>query len=43
MTWNELSIGASVLGLSQAPLTLGNATVGTVAENNEVFPDRPLK
>lgn len=43
ISWNDLLVGAFVLGLPQAPLTLGNAIIGTVAENNEVFPDRPLK
>ena len=43
MTWTDLLVGAFVLGLPQAPLTLGNAIIGTVAENNEIFPDRPLK
>lgn len=41
--WNDLLLGALILGLPQAPLTLGNAVLGTVAENNQIFPDRPLK
>src|SRR3990170_8155235 len=36
-------MGAVVLGLPQAPLTLGNAILGTAAENNELFPHRPVK
>ena len=40
MTWQELLTGFVVLGLPQAPLTLGNAIIGTVAENNEYFSDR---
>jgi len=42
LTWRELLLGALVLGVPQAPLTLGNAILGTVAENNELFPDKPL-
>jgi len=40
MTWKELFTGFVMLGLPQAPLTLGNAIIGTVAENNAYFPDR---
>jgi hypothetical protein len=42
ISWNDLLAGCIVLGLLQAPLTLGNAIIGTVAENNEYFPDRPV-
>ena len=42
MTWEELFSGFILLGLPQAPLTLGNAILGTVAENNEYFPDRKV-
>lgn len=42
LAWRDLLLGALVLGVPQAPLTLGNAIFGTVAENNELFPDRPL-
>lgn len=41
--WNDLLMGTLILGLPQAPLTLGNAILGVVAENNELFPDRPIK
>ena len=41
-SWNDLLAGFIVLGLPQVPLTLGNAVIGTVAENNEYFPDRPV-
>lgn len=41
-SWNELVTGLLLLGLPQAPLTLGNAVIGTVAENNQHFPDRPV-
>lgn len=42
IAWSDLLTGFIVLGLPQAPLTLGNAIIGTVAENNEYFPDRPI-
>ncbi len=42
MSWNELLAGFVMLGLPQVPLTLGNAVIGTVAENNEYFPDRKI-
>ncbi len=42
MTWQDFVLGALVLGIPQVPLTLGNAVLGTVAENNELFPDRPV-
>jgi MFS superfamily sulfate permease-like transporter len=40
--WQDLVTGIMVLGLPQAGLTLGNAIVATVEENNQVFPDRPI-
>jgi len=40
MSWKELLDGFVILGLPQVPLTLGNAIIGTVAENNEYFADR---
>jgi len=40
MSWKELLDGFLILGLPQVPLTLGNAIIGTVAENNEYFADR---
>jgi MFS superfamily sulfate permease-like transporter len=42
ISWKELLSGFIVLGLPQAPLTLGNAIIGTVAENNTYFPDRKV-
>ena len=42
MSWSDLLAGFVVLGLPQAPLTLGNAIIATVAENNESFPDRKV-
>ncbi len=38
----ELLSGFVILGLPQAPLTLGNAIIGTVSENNQYFPDRKV-
>ena len=38
----ELLAGCVMLGIPQAPLTLGNAIIGTVAENNVHFPDRKV-
>lgn len=40
MSWQDLIAGSLILGFPQAPLTLGNAIIGTVEENNELFPDR---
>lgn len=42
MSWSELLAGFVILGLPQAPLTLGNAIIGTVAENNQHFPDKKV-
>lgn len=42
VTWQEIALGSLVLGIPQVPLTLGNAVLGTVAENNQLFPDRPV-
>lgn len=42
ISWKELLSGLLVLGLPQAPLTLGNAIIGTVAENNTYFPERKV-
>ena len=40
--WNDLVLGTLVLALPQVPLTLGNAIIGVRAENNRLFPDRPV-
>ena len=40
--WQDLVTGVLVLSLPQAALTLGNAIVATVEENNHPFPDRPI-
>jgi len=42
ISWKELLSGFVILGLPQAPLTLGNAIIGTVVENNAYFPDRKV-
>ncbi len=42
VTWQDIGLGALVLGIPQVPLTLGNAVLGTVAENNELFPKHPI-
>jgi hypothetical protein len=42
VSWNEMVWGALILGIPQVPLTLGNAILGVAAENNKLFPDRPV-
>lgn len=42
MSWRELLSGFILLGIPQAPLTLGNAIMATVEENNTHFPDRKV-
>jgi hypothetical protein len=42
IAWPDVVTGVVVLGLPQAALTLGNAIVATVEENNQLFPDRPI-
>jgi MFS superfamily sulfate permease-like transporter len=42
MSWQDLLAGFVILGLPQAPLTLGNAIIATVSENNAYFPDRKV-
>jgi len=42
ITWKELLSGFVLLGLPQAPLTLGNAIIATVAENNNHFPEKKV-
>jgi len=42
ISWKELLSGFLILGLPQAPLTLGNAIIATVSENNAYFPDRKV-
>lgn len=40
--WDDVATGVLVLGIPQAALTLGNAIVATVEENNMLFPDRKI-
>jgi MFS superfamily sulfate permease-like transporter len=40
--WENLATGVLVLGLPQVALTLGNAIIATVEENNSLFSDRPI-
>ena len=42
LRWEDVATGVLVLGLPQVALTLGNAIVATVEENNALFPDRPI-
>ncbi|NTW59523.1 MAG: sulfate transporter [Nitrospirae bacterium] len=42
ITWNDFLNGTLLFTLPQIPLTLGNAVIAITAENNELFPDRPV-
>ena len=42
ITWNDIIVGTLLFTLPQIPLTLGNAVIAIVAENNELFPDRQV-
>jgi len=42
ISWKELLSGFVILGLPQAPLTLGNAIIATVSENNAHFPEQKV-
>jgi len=42
LTWNDIVTGSLLFTLPQIPLTLGNAVIAIVAENNELFPDRKV-
>lgn len=42
LTWPDLVKGSLFLALPQVPLTLGNAVIAIVAENNELFPNRRI-
>jgi MFS superfamily sulfate permease-like transporter len=42
LTWNDILVGTVLFTLPQIPLTLGNAVIAIVAENNELFPDRKV-
>ncbi len=42
ITWNDLVVGTLLFTIPQIPLTLGNAVIAIVAENNELFPGRQV-
>jgi MFS superfamily sulfate permease-like transporter len=42
LQWSDFATGVMVIGLPQAALTLGNAIVATVEENNALVPHRPV-
>ena len=42
ITWNDLVVGTVLFTIPQIPLTIGNAVIAIVAENNELFPDRKV-
>lgn len=42
MSWGEFVAGSLVLAIPQLPLTIGNAVIAIRAENNQLFPDRPV-
>lgn len=42
VTWSDFIKGTLILGIAQVPLTLGNAVMVTTAENNRLFPRRPV-
>jgi len=42
LSWQDVAQGTFLFTLPQIPLTLGNAVIAITAENNELFPDRPV-
>ncbi|RJX19602.1 MAG: sulfate transporter [Ammonifex sp.] len=42
LTWRDFLMGSIILGIPQIPLTLGNAVIAVTAENNRLFPNRPV-
>ncbi len=42
ITWHDFVKGALILGIPQIPLTFGNAVIAITAENNRLFPERPV-
>ncbi len=42
ISWNDLIEGTLLFTIPQIPLTLGNAVIAIVAENNELYPDRQV-
>jgi MFS superfamily sulfate permease-like transporter len=42
MRWEDFVKGSLLLAIPQIPLTIGNAVIAIRAENNELFPNRPV-
>lgn len=42
LAWQDIWMGTLLLALPQLPLTFGNALIAITAENNRLFPDRPV-
>ncbi len=42
MSWADFVAGSLLLAIPQLPLTIGNAVIAIRAENNDLFPDRPV-
>lgn len=42
LTWQDFVKGTVILAIPQIPLTLGNAVIAITAENNRLFPHRPV-
>jgi len=42
MSWADFVKGSLLLAIPQLPLTIGNAVIAIRAENNQLFPDRPV-
>jgi MFS superfamily sulfate permease-like transporter len=42
ITWQDFIKGSLILGVAQVPLTFGNAVIAITAENNRLFPERPV-
>jgi MFS superfamily sulfate permease-like transporter len=42
ISWSDFVIGIVFLAIPQVPLTLGNAMIAIVDENNRLFPHRPV-
>jgi predicted benzoate:H+ symporter BenE len=42
ISWDDIVMGTLLFTIPQIPLTLGNAVIAIVAENNELFPDRKV-
>ncbi|HEY3357663.1 MAG TPA: putative sulfate/molybdate transporter [Polyangia bacterium] len=42
MSLGDLVTGSLILAVPQLPLTIGNAIIAVRAENNELFPERPV-